>query len=82
MKSGRVVGPPVETATRDFLLLMGKSVLMVVGGILVLGGLVDIIVLRGSWRGLGALVVGLLLCVPPLALAFRDAVGEARKGRL
>lgn len=67
---------------RDWIFLMGKSFLMVVGGILVLGGLVDIIVLRGSLRGVLALAAGLLLAVPPLAFAFRDAVREARKGRL
>lgn len=72
----------VREDLRDWLLLMGKSVLMVIGGILVLGGLVDVIVLRGSLRGAAALAVGLLLAVPPLAFAFRDAAREARKGRL
>lgn len=67
---------------RDWILLMGKSILMVVGGILVLAGLVDLIVERGSLRGAVALLVGLLLAVPPLAFAFRDAAREARKGRL
>lgn len=67
---------------RDFLVLMGKSFLFIVGGILVLGGLVDLLVDGPNWQGGGALAVGLLMCLPPLAFAFRDAVREAKKGRL
>ena len=67
---------------KDWLFLMGKSVLVIVGGILVAGGLVELVVAGPTRRGLGALAVGLLLCVPPMALAFRDAVREAKKGRI
>lgn len=67
---------------KDWLLLMGKSVLVIVGGILVAGGLVELVVAGPTKLGLGALAVGLLLCVPPMAFAFRDALAEARKGRI
>ncbi len=67
---------------KDWILLMGKSVLVIVGGILVAGGLVELAVAGPTRRGLGALAAGLLLSVPPMAFAFRDAVREARKGRI
>lgn len=72
---------------------MGKSALFVVGGILTMAALVQLAV-GGAWfvRGAGivdtfeksaglVLLSGLALCLPPLALAFRDALREARKGR-
>lgn len=79
---------------RDWLLLLGKSILFVIGGILVIAALLDLIV-GDPWfvRGKGALdtfeqspglvlLVGLLIALPPLWFAFRDAAREARKGRL
>lgn len=67
---------------KDWIFLMGKSVLVIVGAILVAGGLVELVVAGPTSRGLGALAVGLLLCIPPMVLAFRDALAEAKKGRI
>lgn len=67
---------------KDWILLMGKSMLLIVGGILFVAGLVDLVVDGYSHLAAGVLALGLLLTVPPLAFAFRDALGEARKGRL
>lgn len=68
--------------TRDWLFLTGKTLLLVGGGILVVAALVELVVGGPSALALGVLAAGLLLAVPPLALAFRDAVREARKGRI
>lgn len=67
---------------KDWILLLGKSLLLVLGGILFLAGLVDLVVDGPDRLNLLVLAMGLLLAVPPLAFAFRDAVGEAKKGRL
>lgn len=67
---------------KDWLFLMGKSVLLILGGILFVAGLVDLVVDGYSHLAATVLVVGLLLAVPPMAFAFRDAMREARKGRL
>ncbi len=77
---------------REWFALAGKTLLMIVGGILSIAALLQIIV-TGDWfvRGDGfvdtfqksaglVLLLGLLLAVPPLAFAFRDALHEARKG--
>lgn len=80
--SPALVARRMRQETKEWLLLMGKSFLVIVGGILVAGGLVELVVAGPTTKGLGALAVGLLLCVPPLAFAFRDALGEARKGRI
>lgn len=64
----------------DWILLMGKSVLLVVGGILVVAGLVDLVVAGWNLRAGIVLLVGLALAVPPLAFAFRDAVAATRRG--
>lgn len=73
---------------------MGKSILFVIGGILVLAALVDLRVgepwfeggegpLDTFERSAGlVLLAGLAIALPPLVLAFRDALREARKGRL
>lgn len=66
--------------TRDWLFLMGKTILLVIGGILFVAGLVDLVVDGPDAQNLGALLVGLALAVPPLALAFREALAQARKG--
>lgn len=58
---------------------MGKSVLVVLGGVLVTAALVDLVVDGWSVRGGLVLVMGLLLGVPPIALAFREAVRAARR---
>ena len=67
---------------REWLFLMGKSILLVVGGILVVAGLVDLVVVGWNVRAALVLFAGLALAVPPIAFAFRDAVREAKKGRL
>lgn len=67
---------------KDWIFLMGKSILVIVGGILFVGGLVDLVVDGYSHLAAGVLLLGLLIAVPPVALAFRDALREARKGRL
>lgn len=84
----------MRESVKEWILLMGKTLLVVAGGLLTLAALVQLSV-GGPWfvRGDGpldtfeksaglVLLVGLLLAVPPMALAFRDAVREARKGRL
>lgn len=79
----RLARPGMRDETRDWLKLMAKSFLMVVGGILFVAGLVDLVVTRRPGvRNMGALLVGLAMCVPPLAFAFREALAEARKGRI
>lgn len=67
--------------TVEWLLLIGKSVLFVLGGILVMASLVDLVVDGPSVLAFGVLALGLLLALPPLGFAFRDALREARKGR-
>ena len=67
---------------RDWLFLIGKSILVILGGILGVAALVDLAVSGPNQRAFLVLAVGTLLGVPPLALAFRDAVREAKKGRL
>lgn len=84
----------VREEVKDWIFLIGKTILVIVGGLLILAALVEISV-GGPWFVRGAtpietfeksaglvLLAGLLLAVPPMALAFRDAVREARKGRL
>ena len=80
--------------TRDWLFLIGKTLLFVLGGILTLAALVELAVggpvfVRGDGimetfeRSAGlVLLAGLALAVPPLWLAFRDAVRAARQGRV
>lgn len=72
--------PLVRQETKEWLLLMGKSALFVLGGILIAAGLVDLVVDGFTWLAGGVLALGLLLAVPPLAFSFRDAYREARKG--
>jgi hypothetical protein len=60
---------------------MGKSVVFVLGGILVMAGLVDLVVDGPGWLAAGILLLGLLCTVPFLWLAFRDAVRDARSRR-
>ena len=66
---------------KEWLLLMGKSLLLILGGLMVVAGLVDLVVVGFNLRAGLVLAAGLLLAVPPLAFAFRDAVRDARKGR-
>lgn len=68
----------MRAEVKDWILLMGKSVLVILGGILVAGGLVELVVAGSTRKGWGALLVGLLLCVPPMAFAFRDALRGGR----
>ena len=72
----------MRAEVKDWIFLMGKSVLLVLGGILVVAALVDIAVIGWNLRATLVLLVGLVLSVPPLAFAFRDALREARKGRI
>lgn len=67
---------------KDWLFLMGKSILLILGGILFVAGLLDLVVDGYSHLAAGVLAVGLALAVPPLGLAFRDALREAKKGRI
>ena len=70
----------MQEAARDSLALVGKSVVFVLGGVMVVSALVEVAVAGWSLRAGGFLIVGLALCGAPLALAFRDAVRAARKG--
>lgn len=72
----------MRAEVRDWLLLMGKSVLLVVGGILVVAALVDLVVVGWNLRATLVLLLGLALAVPPLAFAFLDALKQAKKGRI
>lgn len=67
---------------KEWLWLAAKTLAMVFGGILVLAALVDLVVDGFSWETAGVLAIGLAVAIPPLAFAFRDAVGEAKKGRI
>jgi hypothetical protein len=70
----------VREATRDNLVLVGKSLVFVLGGVMVVSALVELGVAGWSLRAGAFLAAGLALCGTPLALAFRDAVRAARKG--
>lgn len=72
----------MRAEVRDWLLLMGKSALLVVGGILVVAALVDLVVVGWNLRATLVLLLGLALAVPPLAFAFLDALKQAKKGRI
>lgn len=79
--SPRRIARPVREEVREWLLLMGKSVVFVVGGVLVMAGAVDLAVDGPGWLAAGVLLVGLLFTVPFLYFAFRDAVRDARSRR-
>jgi hypothetical protein len=68
----------VDPATKESLALVGKSLLFVLGGIVAVAALVQLVVSGPEWEAALYLLVGLALMVPPLALAFRDAVRNAR----
>ncbi len=70
----------MREAVRDWLSLMVKSALLILGGVLIVAGLVDLVVVGINARAATVLAIGLLLAVPPLGFAFRDALREARKG--
>ena len=83
-----------RAAVAGWLWLGVRSFLFLVGGVLVLAALTEIFV-GGTWFVRGEtfaetfeqsavllLLLGLAMTVPPLAFAFRDAVREARKGRI
>lgn len=71
----------MKPETKESWALLGKTVLLVIGGILVVAALVELVV--GGWSARAGLVLllGLLCVAPPLGFAFRDAVREARKGK-
>lgn len=79
---------------RDWLLLGGKSILFIVGGLMMTAALLQLAV-GGPWLVRGdtalqtfeksaglVLLAGAALALPPLAFAFRDAYRQARKGRM
>jgi hypothetical protein len=70
----------VRETTRDNLALVGKSLVFVLGGVMVVSSVVELGVGGWSLRAGGFLVGGLLLCGVPLLLAFRDAVRATRRG--
>lgn len=70
----------MRETTRDNLALVGKSVVFVLGGVMVVSAAVELAVAGWSPAAGSFLVAGLVLCGAPLALAFRDAVRAARKG--
>ena len=67
---------------KDWIFLIVKSIFVIIGGILFVAALVDLVVGGFTWLTLGVLVLGLALWVPPMAFAYRDAVREAKKGRI
>lgn len=66
--------------TKEWLALMGKTLLLVVGGVVAVAALVDLVVAGWTLVAAAYLLAGLLLCIPPIAFAFRDAVRAARRG--
>lgn len=64
--------------TKDALALAGKSVLVVLGGVLVSAAAVDLAVDGWSGQAGAYLAVGLLLAGAPLALAFRSSLRAGR----
>lgn len=83
----------VREALRDWLSLITKTGLFIVGGILVLAALLEMAV-GTPWYARGGtaletfekspilvLLAGLLLAIPPLAIAFRDSLHAARQRR-
>lgn len=65
--------------TKDNLLLVVKSVLLVLGAVLTVAALVELFVGGPSVKAFQYLLVGLVLSVPPLAFAFRDALRSKRE---
>lgn len=64
---------------KENLVLVGKSLLLVIGGIVALAAIVELKVGGPSLRALAYLLVGLALALPPLVLAFRDAARSKRR---
>ena len=64
---------------KDNLLLVGKSILLALGGLIAVAAIVELKVGGPSARAFEYLLVGLALAVPPLAFAFRDAVRAGRR---
>lgn len=64
--------------TREGLALVGKSLLVIVGGILASAAAVDLVVAGAHPGNVLYLAAGLVLAGVPLALAFRDAVRAGR----
>lgn len=72
----------MRAEVKEWIGLIGKTLLLIVGGILATAALVEFVVAGYSHLALLIFAGGLLLAVPPLAFAFRDALREARKGRV
>lgn len=60
--------------------LVGKSILLVIGGILAVAALVELSVGGWSVKAAAYLVVGLVLVGYPLGTAFRDAIRRPSQG--
>lgn len=69
----------MQAETKETLLLLGKSLLLIVGGLFAVAALVELRVGGSSPRAWGTLALGLLLALPPLGLAFRDAARSRRR---
>lgn len=72
----------MRAETKEWLALLGKTLLLIVGGILVVAATLELYAAGPSLRAFLVLAAGLALALPPLAFAYRDAVREARKGRI
>lgn len=69
----------MRAEAKEGLLLVAKSFLVVLGGILFAAGTVDLVVDGFNTQAAGSLLVGLALAGLPLGLAFRDAARHARR---
>src|SRR5438094_160183 len=77
--AGPCLGIPMRPEMKDNLLLVGKSILLALGGLIAVAATVELVVGGPSARAFEYLLVGLALAVPPLAFAFRDAVRAGRR---
>jgi hypothetical protein len=77
----RALAMNVERETRENLALVAKSIVLVLGGLMAVSATVELVVGGVGARAVAFLLVGLALAVPPLGLAFRDAVRHARRQR-
>ncbi|MFA5860393.1 MAG: hypothetical protein WDA16_01730 [Candidatus Thermoplasmatota archaeon] len=69
----------MRAETKESIALVGKSVLLVLGGTISVAALVELGVGGPGVRAFVYLVAGLALAIPPLALSFRDAVRAKRR---
>ena len=74
-------GPLAGAPMREGLAFLAKTILFVLGFILVVAALVQLSVGGIGLQALGVLALGLALAGPPLGFALRDALREARRKR-